>query len=207
MSDKPKPAKKPIPGRVPKPQKRGPDGKPVLGQPGHRHKFVKPTKAQVSERVAECERMLACKWNKCDIRRVITRRFKVDWRTVDRYLNSARGNLAARSGRTREQHRREALDVYEAVIRDPAAPRGERVRAQQCVDDLLGLRAPHRTEIAGPNQGPVRTADATPAPKLTRDRLRELALFVEQSRGNGHAAVTSEEPDNGTTKKNGGNGE
>ena len=69
------------------------------------------------------------------------------WR--DTYRN-ALDTMVARLSRPREEYRVEALATYESIIRDPKTPSVVKVRAQQCIDNLLGLQ-----ESTGTGEGRV----------------------------------------------------
>lgn len=68
-----------------------------------------------------------------------TSRFKTSDEVFSRAYRDAMQEMVSRLARPREEYRVESLTTYESIIRDPKTPSIVRVRAQQCIDNLLGL--------------------------------------------------------------------
>jgi hypothetical protein len=133
-----------------KPDKK-PAEKPKIGR-GDR-----PTDAVIDGRTAE---MVAVLSTRPHVQRVqlhvqFCERWRCHWRTVDRIVARARKEIFDRLGRSKEQFRCESLAFYEAMTADPKASVAEKTKARQRIDDLLGLDAPKRSELSGPDGGPL----------------------------------------------------
>lgn len=116
---------------------------------------IKPTAKDYGKRVQQCIELLALRRTRHEIIAAMTAEYGVHWQTVDRYLLRAREVMLERSQRPKRDHIADAFSLYENVIKDPMATRKERLQAQDGLNDLLGLRAPRRTEISGPDEGPI----------------------------------------------------
>ena len=77
-------------------------------------------------------------------------KYDISRRTAQRYLSRARDERILRTQKPAEEHRVDAYEFYLSVTRDKNATAGEKVRAQNSIDKLLGLRRPvqtHGTQI------------------------------------------------------------
>lgn len=90
-----------------------------------------------------------------------------------------------RLGRPKEVFRCESLSFYEAKMTDSKATVAEQIRARQRVDELLGLDAPKqvRTELSGPDGGPIATKEENPLKGFSVERLREIAIGHVETNG------------------------
>lgn len=113
---------------------------------------AKPTQAELEERIEFTAKLLAARYFKGDIKRALVARYSVDARTCERYLSRARELLIEWSGKSKDEHRNDALAFYESIIRSDASP-ADRMTAQGRIDKLLGLEAPQ--QHSGPGGGPV----------------------------------------------------
>lgn len=59
--------------------------------------------------------------------------------TLERLITEARGLLRVNSGTDRDRARAEAIAFYEALSSDESASVGDRLRAQERLDKILGL--------------------------------------------------------------------
>jgi hypothetical protein len=71
----------------------------------------------------------------------------LDHRTIQRYIDRARQELLASTGRSIHDHRAESLALYETILGDPESTRQERIQAQRSIDHLLGLPIRHPVEV------------------------------------------------------------
>jgi hypothetical protein len=62
-----------------------------------------------------------------------------------RQVSFSRARLLEETGRSKEEHRGDALAFYESVIRAQDSTTLERLRAQERIDKLFGLEAPAQT--------------------------------------------------------------
>lgn len=111
------------------------------------------TDAKMDEHLAEALVVISNRptVHRAHLHKEFMKRWGCSWRTVDRIVSRARTELAARLGRPREAFRCDSLNFYEAKTQDPKASVGDQIRARQRIDELLGLDAPRRSEISGPD--------------------------------------------------------
>ena len=78
-------------------------------------------------------------------------------RTIENYLARARELIAEISGKSRDQHRIDAVAFYDSVITGPDADLRERMVAMEGLRELLNLDEPKMTkhELTGKDGGPV----------------------------------------------------
>ena len=120
---------------------------------------IKSTNAQIAERVMLTAKLLIRGALKSQIHEVIGARYHVHWRTTDNYIARARELLLSEVQKTRTDLVSESYGLYRSVLSDPNASVSDKIRAQQCIDDLLALHAPRtqRTELSGQNGEPLST--------------------------------------------------
>jgi len=144
-------------------------------RPGQRRPFVKPTQAQVEERVVEVENLLrAGPILKSTIIAHVKKKFNVEWRTAEEYLARARARLLLRLDQKKSEHRAESLAFYEGAILDSQATVGEKIRARERIDKLLALELQHPVRIE--HSGSISTGVSVEELRLdlaTRKRLLE----------------------------------
>ena len=116
---------------------------------------IKPTAREIEKRVDECVDLLTGGRRKHEIVDRFHRRYGVGWRTTARYLARARGEMLNRLQKPREEFRAESLSFYESLIAAKASTIREKLLARQQIDELLGLNAPRRTEMSGPEGKPI----------------------------------------------------
>lgn len=83
-------------------------------------------------------------------------------RTIENYIARARILLIEISGKSKQDHRIDAILVYDSVITDPAATTAERLKAQEGLRQLLNLDEPptQKHELTGAGGGPIVSAVA-----------------------------------------------
>jgi hypothetical protein len=122
--------------------------------------------------------LLSRRLRKGAIKRELHRLFGVSARTAERYLAVARKRLLAESGKTKEEHKRDAYLFYESIVSGPDATLAERMQAQWAICKLLGLIPPQRVRHGGnPGSPPIRTA------------RREAAAGLANATGEGLNAI------------------
>jgi hypothetical protein len=159
----------------------------VVGNPG------KTTRDELEERVGITMHLLDKRVPKHRIKKVLANRFGVGYRTVERYMARARKQIIAASGKSKKEHRLEALRFYESVITGPDATLRERMDAQSEICKLLGLNAPTRLRHGGDRGAPpietkgevVETVaytreDAQRLEAMTVDELKQIHDLYEQ---------------------------
>lgn len=129
----------------------------------HKEKPAKParrktTRLEYDERVDFVLSLMVRCATRGQIHQACRERYGTVWRTADRYVSRAKEQMAKNATVNREQMRAESLAVYESIIRGPASP-SAKIRARERIDQLFGLEAPRRSEISGPEGGPVAVAE------------------------------------------------
>jgi hypothetical protein len=104
-----------------------------------RKPYVKPTVEEYEQRVAYAEFLLCRRIYKCDIKRLMKKKFNVTARAVEDYLSRAKEKLRDKSGKTRAEHQIDSLQFYESVLNGPDSTLRDRMDAQARIDKLLGL--------------------------------------------------------------------
>lgn len=64
---------------------------------GQRKPYVKGTRKQITERIAEVALLLSCGLHKTEIHSLLRTNYGVEWRQTDRYMTRARVNFFTRS--------------------------------------------------------------------------------------------------------------
>lgn len=116
-------------------------------QPKPRKKPVKPTREEIQDRVEFTVFLLCRRLYKCDIKRILKKKYSVAARTCEEYLARARAVLVKESGKTQETHRIESLRFYESVIAGDGTTMRDRLHAQERIDKLLGLESPQKHDV------------------------------------------------------------
>jgi len=75
--------------------------------------------------------------------------YRVDTETINMYVARAREEIRAMLKLNRDDQIGESLTFYNSQIRDPAVPPAVKVKAQQAIDDLLGLHVPKQVHVYG----------------------------------------------------------
>jgi len=154
---------------------------------GQRHPFKKVSLMSVEERVLWVEHLMRTRpMLKGQLKDLIKREFRVEWRMAEIYITRARERLLQRLDQVKREHRADSLAFYEGVISGEEAGPGEKIRARERIDKLLGLEAPmqiaHSGEIANPSTVEIKDL------KLDLDTRRRLLLAVRLAKmknGNG----------------------
>jgi hypothetical protein len=99
-----------------------------------------PTREEMDERIDQTVKLLARRLFTSDIKRVLMAKYDVCARTCETYISRARELILEWSGKSKEEHRQDALALFESVVRSDA-PAKERMEAQAHIVALLGLAA------------------------------------------------------------------
>jgi len=110
-------------------------------------KPVKPSAEELRDRVEFTVFLLSRRLYKCDIKRILKKRYNVEFRACEDYLARARKILLEDTGRTREQHRIESLRLYESIVAGDGSSVRDILHAQERIDKLLGLEAPQKHDV------------------------------------------------------------
>lgn len=152
---------------------------------------VKPTHAEVVERIEYTRELLIRALHGGQIKQALRAKYgPLSHATCGRYVSRARHVMVEEMGMSRDEARGQALERYEAVIRDKAADHYDRIRAQERIDKILGLETPQRIAHEGKDGAPIQI-ETRPLQELPREKLLELAEKLSTPRielnGNGHA--------------------
>ena len=146
---------------------------------------IKPTAAQVQQRIQQCIELLALRRTRSEITDHLCKLHGISWQTVSNYLGRARKLMLERSQRPKHDHIADAFALYENVIKDSSATKKERLAAQMGLNDLLGLNAPKRAEISGPEGAPIAVGEVKVYVPEKRPLVALVNDAVESRGGNG----------------------
>ena len=102
----------------------------------------RPTKQERRDRLEMARKLLSQRLSGGEAKRVMSRKYNMSPRTVERYLRRARTLLLQASGKTASTHRSEAYNFYASIVGNPKEKTRERILAQQRIDKLLALEGP-----------------------------------------------------------------
>jgi hypothetical protein len=172
---------------------------------------VVPTRAEVEDRIEAAGQFWAAGLTTGQLKTAMREKFgSLDHATCLRYLARARKRWAAEMAltpRQRQAQRGEAIEFYRQRLRDSKTSDRVKVMARERIDSLLGLDAPIRTELSGPDGKPiaVEAVKRVPIDFGAMDRIQRRLLGVPDPDGNGesvHPAPPDATPGGGV----GGNG-
>jgi hypothetical protein len=173
-----------------------------MKRPGYNTKG-RPPDSVIESRIEQAIEILSAEptVRRCKLHRKFCPAWKVHWATVDRIVHHARAEMMKRLGRSKEDFRAESLAFYEILTKDKKASVGERVRARQRIDELLGLDAPKKQDVAvsGPAGGKIELEVKS---KATFDYVGYQKLaesFFESLTGNGSGESVHTPHTNGET--------
>lgn len=116
---------------------------------------VRPTRGQEEAREDYAFELLSRALHKSQIKTLFQKKFDCSARTVERYLARARARMIELSGKSKEEHRQEALAFYLSCLRHPEATVKEKVYARERIDKLLGLDAPQQVQQKTEHSGAI----------------------------------------------------
>jgi len=112
------------------------------------------------------------------------RKWECSWKTVEwNYVEPARKRVTILAGMTQAEAREKALGVVMSLMDHPNSR--TRLRAVVAFARITGIEAPNRTELTGPNGGPIQAMSVRPLVDLSADELRKLATKALEIEGNG----------------------
>lgn len=160
------------------------DATPSPRNPVPQSERVKPTKAELRERVNTCVDLKASGMADGLVKRVVAVKYSISGRTVERYLRRARERMMAETGKAKETHR---ADLYTFLVRvmgnTKLGPRDRLLAAKQ-IAELLGLNAPLRHEHTGAEGGPVKYQNVE---EMTDEQLHAIIEEAVAEGGGGGA--------------------
>lgn len=123
----------------------------------------RPTKAEREQIEAVVRELLEQRKKNGQIKRAVALQFDISPRTVERYLRRAREAIVSDTERPASEHRADAHVFYLRMLANPDTSSRDKLRAQDSIVDLLGLKQP--AQKAAPKAGL----------DLTLDQLKNLS--------------------------------
>ncbi len=111
---------------------------------------------------------------------LLCKKWSVDWHTIDRYVSRAREEILARLGRTQEEIRSNAVAFYERIISDKKMASNIRLKAQENLCELLGVKAPTKLEVTGADGQPLVAAQAGVQVLLNTLSVDDLKRIIDK---------------------------
>lgn len=99
----------------------------------------KLTKDQRMQLIDVIKKLMSVGTYTYDIKIVISKKYGLSQRSVERYITRARKEMVDYFKKPVEQFRAESYCFYRSVLKDPRSTQGERLRARERLDKLLGL--------------------------------------------------------------------
>lgn len=180
-ADKPKP--KAPPRRANSTAPASPTTEAAAGR-DYKENRREPLSDEERERCIElCQRLLALRHHQGEIKRAVAATLKMEPRSVEPYITEARKrNAASMLGRSTQELVNESYRVYEAIIADPLAEPKDKIRAQNSIDQLLGLRQPIKIAHTDPTGRKEAGRDVK---NLTTEELLQAEALLGKMRGRG----------------------
>jgi hypothetical protein len=97
------------------------------------------------------EALLAHGIPKGEIKRYLRQHCGIGYRQAERVLSRARGRLREATGQSREDHVADSYAVYRNIVSSASASDRDKIRAQNAIDKLLGLRKPVKVAVTDPS--------------------------------------------------------
>ncbi len=146
---------------------------------------IKPTAEAIQKRINEVADLICEGYKSSEIAEKMHKRYHVASRTTENYLSRAKVLILTEVGRPKDEHRAESFAYFQNMSHDKDAPANVRLRARELIGNLLGLDAPKhvRTELSGPDGGPIATKEENPLKGLSVERLREIAIGHVETNG------------------------
>src|SRR5438552_1706783 len=106
------------------------------------------TEAEMERRVSWVEaRLREGPILKHTLLRRIKERYNISRATAEIAVSRARARLVLHLDELKKDHRATSLTVYEGIIADIKTSPGDKIRAREAVDRLLGLCAPAQSQV------------------------------------------------------------
>jgi len=169
----------------PKPDHKSKNSKPATnkhhGNWSQEHPTgIKPAAAELTKRIHQVADLLCAGYKSGEIAAAMNAQFKVSARTTESYLSRAKALILEEVGRPKDEHRAESFGYYQKMSHDKEAPASVRLHARELIGDLLGLDAPKRAEISGPEGAPIAFGDV----KVYLPAKRAIELVEANGDGN-----------------------
>jgi hypothetical protein len=118
---------------------------------------TKPTTEEYQDRIEFVRSLLVRRVPKHTIKKLVRLQFAVDLRhePIERYITRAREQILLDLDRGRDEFRSESKALYESILADTKAKHGDRIKAQERIDKLLGLEAPTRNLHGNDPENPL----------------------------------------------------
>jgi hypothetical protein len=142
----------------------------------------KPTQEDMDDRIEYTAHLLSQRLLKCDIKRLLIRRYSITARTCEDYLSRAREALILKTGLDKSEHKIKSLAYYESVLANKRASVRDKLNAQSNIDGLLGLKEHPSGGMTNINTNQTVNVKNEPIPVTEEGRLAEALALVDLAR-------------------------
>jgi len=120
-----------------------------------------------------------------ELKAIIKEKFGLQWQQALNYITRAKKLLQQRANYTKEGAKQIAVNALLDQMQNESG--SVRTAAIRVWTDVFGFAAPARTELSGPDGGPIIT-ETNPLKEVSTNRLRQLAeeVVLPSSNGNGN---------------------
>ncbi len=140
----------------------------------------RPTKQERRDRLEMARKLLSQRLSNGEAKRVMSRKYNMSPRSVERYLRRARTLLLQASGKTASTHRSEAYNFYASIVGNPKEKTRERILAQERIDKLFALEGPIKYAETDSQGKDIATDEA-------RATFNRILGIIDKRRGTGLA--------------------
>jgi hypothetical protein len=148
------------------------------------------TRAEERDRIERTRQLLAAGSYKGEVKKALIAAYGISARTCEAYISRARAEILAGTGRSEDEHRADALALYESIKADPNSTNIEKLKAQERIDKLLALEGPVKVQ----HSGSVGVAVSQVRAELLGDEEYLDYLRGRQLAGDQAAAAGNQEP-------------
>ncbi len=147
----------------------------------------KSTAEEVVNRIHEVADMICEGYKRGQIAETMNKKYGISARQTGDYASRAKALILQEVGRPKDEHRAESFAYFQNMSHDKDAPANVRLRARELIGNLLGLDAPKRAEISGPEGGKIEIEQKVKQ-DFNHDEYREAfraVIGVPATDGNG----------------------
>lgn len=105
-------------------------------------KKIEDAGARYEHRVEVVLEMMNAFKRKSEIKKELKKRFGIQFRQAENYIREAKNRQIKQIQAGADEMRAGSYGFYRSVVEDATLPIRERLRAQECIDNLLGLKSP-----------------------------------------------------------------
>jgi len=143
------------------------------------------TKSEHRKRIDHVVTLLSMGTRSGDVKRALKATYQISGRQAERYMSRARKKILDETGKPRQEHIADSYSIYKQIVEKTGSEQ-IKLKARARIDKLLGLDAPKRHEVSGPDAGPI-SAEVTMVRKamkgLSKDELRAISRLRSNMSG------------------------